>query len=140
MDIKKFATNLTLEDEGVWVQLDSETKLKIARSGNKRYRGALARLTAPHKVALRSGKVSDEVADAILVEALAEAVLLDWEGMFEGGKPLPYSKEEAKRLLADPSLKDFRDFVVEFANDMENYRVQELEESKANLKPSSAGK
>ncbi len=129
MDLgKQFATDGVLEEEGVWVDLDTESKIKVARMGNKRYKEAFRRLTAPHKISIRNNNLNDDLAEQLLTQALAEGVLLDWEGMTLKGKPLVYSQKTAIEVLMNPSLKDFRELVVSIASDMESYRQQEQEE------------
>lgn len=123
MDVKKrFATDRTLELDGVWVQIDKDARVKIARRDNPRYREVLRRESAPYRQAARAGMLSDETAEQILIKVLAETVVLDWEGFTENGKPLPYSKENAVRLLTE--LKDFLDFVVSASAEAELFKAQ----------------
>jgi len=68
---------------------------------------------------------------------MARAILLDWEGVEEDGKSLPYSVKNAERLLLE--LKDFRDFIHGISTTMEIYKMQEEEETEKNSKPTSTG-
>lgn len=136
MDIRKaFAVDKSKELDGVWVQLDADTRILVARLGNERYRKVLREGMAPYRKAIKADTLSEDVQDKIMVDALVEGVLLDWEGMAENGKTLPYSKDTARRLLSDPALKDFRDFVVEVSNEQSLFKEQLDVEAVENLKP-----
>jgi len=123
MDLAKtFKTDTAKEQEGTWVPLDDGTaKLKIARMNNPRYREAQQRKLQRYKMAARSKVVPDDVWEGILNELIAETILVDWEGITNDGKPYPYSVENAKQSLTE--LKDFREMVLGFADDMANFKA-----------------
>lgn len=126
MDLKAFKTDLEKEQEGAWVDLgDGISRLKIARMNNPRYRDAQQRKLQRYKMAARSKVVPDDVWEGILNELIAETILVDWEGITDNGTPLPYSVEHAKRALTE--LKDFREMVLGFADDIANFK-EELDE------------
>ena len=130
-DIRKmFGTNKNAEIDGVWQDIGEKVKVKVARIGNPQYQKAFRKITKPHKQALRRGSLNDEVADKLLIKAMAKSILLDWSGLEEDGKPVPYSYENAVRLLTD--YRDFRDDVSDFANDMESFRAEEDKETEKN--------
>jgi len=141
MDLTRFKADPVREDDGVWAEIDSATgaRVKIARIGNRRYREAMSRRLKPYRRALRNGTLDERVTERITAEVLAETVLLDWDGLYEGDRLLPYAPDTAKRILADDAYKDFRDLVVELASDLDLYREQELEEAEKNSAPSSPG-
>jgi len=144
MDLCRFKSDRSAEDDGVWVALDGSAagdgaSVKLARIGNRRYREAMQRRMKPYRRALRAGTLEDATAERITAEVLAETVLLDWRDLELDGTPLAYSPERARELLLDPALRDFRDLIVEMASDIELYRQQEQEEAEKNLPPSSAG-
>lgn len=117
MDIKKsFGTSLALENEGVWIELGEGASIKVARVGNKENKALLKKLIAPHKMAARNDKLADEVWEKITVESMAATILLDWKGIEDDGKALPYNKENAIRLLTD--YKDFREQVASFSSEL----------------------
>lgn len=139
MDIfKKYATDATLEKEGVWVDIGEGARVRVARSDNPNFVKCLQSKAKPYRVQSRNRTLSDEVANKVLIETMAETILLDWDGIQKDGKTLPYSKENAVLLLTD--LKDFRRIITELADESETFRKQEMEESEKNLKPSSGGK
>lgn len=131
MDLyKQFQTDEKAEEEGVWIPLSSSARLKIARLTNPKYQAALKRLSKPYiKPGMRMRDLDDEVYEDITRQAVAEAILLDWEGIEKDGQPLPYSKQEA---LAAIKMKDFYELVITASGNMETFRVARLAELEKN--------
>lgn len=138
MDLKKTRIDTDLAKDGVWVPLDAETRLKIAQWLNPNHRKYLQRLLDPHKRALRLDNMDQSLMEQMEADAIAKAVLVGWEGLKDNGKELKYSHAEAMRLLTDPELTWFLDFVREQAQSLSNFRDAEVEdEVEAVGKPSS---
>lgn len=126
MDIKKaFGTNENLERDGVWIDMGDGASVKVARSGNRENRAVVKRLLAPHKVALRNDKLSDDVIEKVTIEAMADTILIDWKGISEDGKAVPYTRDNAIRLLTD--YKDFRDQVSAFSTELALFQDRQEE-------------
>jgi hypothetical protein len=131
MDISKFQTNKSAEEDGIWVDVDGNgTKVKVARINNARYKKYFQKITKPYKRQIRNGTLAEELAEKLLVDALANTILLDWKGFTRSGEDFPYSVDNARSFLQESA--DFRDFVSDAANEMENYRAEELEEARGN--------
>ena len=131
MDISKFQTNKSAEEEGIWVDVDGNgTRVKVARINNARYKKYFQKITKPYKRQIRNGTLAEELAEKLLVDALANTILLDWKGFTKGGEDFPYSTDNARSFLQESA--DFRDFVSDAANEMENFRAEELEEARGN--------
>ncbi len=131
MDLyQQFETDETAEAEGVWVTIGIGARLKIARAGNPKHAAAIKRLSAPHiRPGMRMADIPDDVFSTITKEAVAESILVDWEGITRNGVPVPYSKAEA---LAACGLKDFYNLVLTTSQSIEHYRkarIQELEKN-----------
>jgi hypothetical protein len=139
MDFATFRTDTALEDEGAWVALDDQTRVKVARIGNRKYREAFQRRIRPYAKALKAGALSDKIAEQIMTDTLAETVLLGWQGFTRDGAELAYSAEAARAMLADPAYKDFRDLVVEIAGEMATFKRRADEDAEKNSATSSAG-
>jgi len=132
MDIKKeYGTNKDLEIEGVWIDVGEGAKVKVARNGNKGYVKMIEKLSRPYKKQIRRGTISGEKFDKIIRQASARHILVNWEGIEEDGKEVPYSEEESYRLLTD--YKDFREMIAEAALDFQNFQDGMLEEEEGNL-------
>lgn len=127
MDLKKdFSTNKKLEDEGVWIDIGDGAKLKIARAGNKQANAVSKQLAKPYMAQIQYGKLSDEVATQIAVEVMAKAILLDWKGIQYDGQEMPYSIDNAIKILTE--LPDFRDYVSQVANERKTFQ-REIDEA-----------
>lgn len=139
MKISAFRTDENLEVEGVWVDIGDGGKVKVARLGNPNHRKVSQALGRPHQAQIRANRLRPEVAEKLGIQATAQAILLDWEGITDDdGKPVPYSQGKALDLLTE--FKDFRDLVLEIAGEMETFREQEIEESVGNSGSASVGK
>ena len=124
-----FATDEQLECTGVWHELDkaSGARVRVARSGNRAYAKALTQAVELNRTALDAGgELAEARSDAILVEVMAQTVLLDFEGLSYRGQTMPYSQANARVLLG---VKDFRKRISQWAEDASRYRAQlELEQ------------
>lgn len=123
MDFKKnYGTDPVLENEGKWVTLGEEASVKVARIGNKANRALLKKLLAPHKIAIRNEKLSDDIWEKITIEAMAETILLDWKGFKDDGKLVPYSRENAIKYLTE--YKDFREQISGLSNELALFQTE----------------
>lgn len=118
-----FATDEEKEVNGVWNEIGDGAELLIARSGNRAHSRKLSQLFDRHARALdQKNEASEKLSEQIIIDATAEHVLLGWKKIKFKGVELPYSIENAKKLLA---VKDFRALVSKLAGDIERYRVQQ---------------
>lgn len=131
MDIhKKFGTDAKMEIDGIWVEWDDETSFLIARWGNVHHRKMIDTLTKPYRTQMRHSQIPEKAAMGIMVEAMSEALLLDWKGVWANGEELPYTKMSAKTLLAD--LPELQRFVQDVAQNMQLYQKEEDELAEKN--------
>ena len=121
-----YATDESLENDGAWFDLTKETSVKVARTGNPRYAKLLTKLYEKNRKVLDlGGDVADKLSAEMMVQVIAETVLLDWKALHYKGQPLSYRVENAKMVL---SHKDFRRVIVGFSEDIEAYRLKEEQE------------
>lgn len=127
MDIfKSFATNTDAEVAGVWKDISADAKIKVARAGNRPYSRSLTKQIEKYRAALDTkDDVADDTSDMIMVDLLAEHILLDWEGISYKGEALPYSKDNAKMLLR---VKDFRKLVSAQSDTLANFLAEKEED------------
>lgn len=126
MKISTFATDLDLEEKGVWVEIGDGGSLLIARIGNPKYNEHVRRTAKPYKRQVRQGTMDEKLSAKLLNESMANTILLDWKGIEDDkGKPIKYTVEAAGQLLND--LKDFRALVFELATEQQTFRRQEME-------------
>ena len=126
-----FATNAVTEIEGTWHDYSGDVSFLIARAGNKAYaRAFLKAYEASRRVLETKGPTAEAKAEEVTVKTLAKAILLGWRGDLKyKGEPLPYSLENAEKILAHV---DFRKWVVERSEDMSKYKIVQDEEDAKN--------
>jgi hypothetical protein len=136
MDISKFKTLPSLEDEGVWLEVGEGFKVKVCRLGCKRHAELYRRLTSPPgiRAAIESNTYPPEEHARMQVQLIAETILVGWEGLTENGVEVPYSVENAKRML---EVKDFRFLIHQLADQQANFRAGEIAGAVDTLKKSS---
>jgi len=138
MELKKtFATDKEAELSGKWFPLGEGGEVKVARANTTRYREIFRKHIEPYRTAVDMGTMSEEEGEKILVEVLAEAVLLDWKGFTDNGEEVPYSKEKAQEYMLE--YPDFRTMIQSFADNMASFRAQMMEQEMGNLSSESSG-
>jgi len=131
MDIfAQYATDETLENSGTWFDLGGDARVLVARSGNKAFGKVLTKqVELARKTLDRNDEVAEAKSQEIMIGAMAQGILLGWEGLSFKGKALDYSLDNAKTLLA---VKDFRRQIEVFSNDVDAYRAKlEAEQGEA---------
>ena len=135
---RKFQQDSRLEQNGIELNLGEVGRFTIARAGgsNQNFAKAFKRLTQPYRRAIASGSLDDKTSQEILIAAHVEATILGWEGVTdESGNPLPFSKENAKKLFTD--LPELFEEIRRASEDAANFRAFVMEESAGNSEPSS---
>lgn len=126
----QFATDESLENNGTWFPIGDDSRVLVARSGNRAYAKMLTKLVEQGRKTLDlGGEVADKKSDEIMIEVMANTILLGWESLSFKGEDLEYSVENAKTLL---SVKDFRKLIAQFADDTAAFKMKaEVEQGKA---------
>jgi hypothetical protein len=125
MDIfKQFAANTKQELSGKEIQIGENSWVTIARAGNKAYNRMLSKQYEAKRYSLsQKGDAAEKLAETMLVEVMANTILLGWRGEIEyQGEALEYSVDNAIKLL---TLKDFREFISKQAEDFNNFKLTE---------------
>lgn len=131
MDLfKRYATNEKLEVEGVRHQIgpDDEDYILVARMGNDRFTEVFARINTElsPQVESEDAEVSKHATTQVMVRTMAESILVGWgKTMTYQDKPLPYSVENAAKVLAH---KDFREMVFGLSRNAEHYLLSKQAE------------
>lgn len=117
-----YATDENLENNGTSFPIGKGAKLLVARSGNRKYSKAITKAVELRRVELDANDdAAAAVSDQIMVDVMAETILLGWEGLSFKGVDMPYTQENAKTMLA---VKDFRKHVAGLADQMDAYKVK----------------
>jgi len=127
MDIfNTYATDEVAEVEGRWFPLDKKTKVLVARTGNPNYLKAIRQRMKDAQIDTEdSSEENEKLVSDLIVETMAETILLGWKGVTLKGEELTYSKANAIRAL---SIKGFRTRISGIADKLESFRIKEEEE------------
>ena len=121
MDILRvFSSDKSKEQSGAEVQIGEGTYVTVARSGNKAYNKLIAAAWDKNKFALdRKDDDAEALAEKLTIEAVAKTILKGWRGFTEKGVEVEYSYAKALEYLA---IRDFRQKIMDIANDHKNYK------------------
>lgn len=128
MDITKATPSEEAVENGVWVEWDEETKFLIRSTESKEYTRAMQK----HGRKLK-GEQAKSIAAArrLTMQCMKEAIIIDWEGLFENGKKLDCTPENIEKVLKVPELRDFiADQAVEHANFLQASTQKDIEATK----------
>lgn len=122
-----FDADVTITDTGVWRDFGN-AKFLIAHISNLTFQRALSRYQQPHRRALENGTLDPKVQRDILCKAMAEGVLMNWQGVTSKitKEAEPFSPKSALVMLKGNA--EFRDFVSAIAAEISNFRQDEAEE------------
>jgi hypothetical protein len=127
MDLRKtFGGDKALERDGVDLHLGGDAYVTVARAGgtNVAYDRAVQKHMRPHRS--KTGYLDNDVYVDVLKQAYADAVVLDWRGIEFDGEPLPYSRENALKLMRE--LPDLWDVIKTHAEKLANFQHEEIAE------------
>lgn len=118
--------NLIMENEGVEVEYEGST-FKIASINNMKYQRLLSKLRYPYRHKIDKGTVDPKILLDIMCKALSKTILLDWDNVVNSkGEIVDYSEDNASEALKDSG---FRDYVISVAAEIENYKVEFIDDS-----------
>jgi hypothetical protein len=125
-----FETDDGVEQAGVLIEY-GPFYFRVARAGgsNTRYRDQLRDRLRPHRRALATETMNEDLANRIIRDVFAETVVLGWgseehgEGKIAGrdGKPIDFSVEAVKALFKD--LPELAGDVMDQATKFNNFRA-----------------
>jgi hypothetical protein len=136
-----FQTDPNLEKTGVWIDYGTfRVLLAFAGGANKRYLSLMDKKFKPLRQAIQAGTLDNDRAQKMLMDLYAEAVILDWETIYEDvpqqgiegpkGELLPFTVENVKLTFLNlPNL--FFDLKTQ-SEMISNFRIRELEAEAGN--------
>ncbi len=138
---KMFETVPSLETQGIVLQYAPGVEMVIARAGgaNKRFARVLARLSKPHRRAIQTETINEDIGQDIMREAYAEAVVLSWVGFTkdiltkqeaDAGTELECEVATVKAVFK--ALPDLFEDVAKMSNNITLYRAETLEQDSGN--------
>jgi len=115
-------------DDGVWVRdLPGAPGVALKVRGFRSEAAQKKTQALKTKARTANGKpLEDDEVRAILDQVATEDILLDWEGITQGGKPLKYSKAVAQKMCSRHG-EGLRNLVIEAANRVDSETGQFIE-------------
>lgn len=123
MDLKKqFGYNKKIARDGVWVDLqdDGSVAIKVAKIGTLDYLNTVNKFSRKYQAQARLNRMTAEQIVELNARVLSDCILLDWKGIEEDGNPIPYTRENAYRILKE--YDDLRSMVEAHANDSDLFQ------------------
>lgn len=127
-DINDFRLDKDAKQSGVWVPLGGGAEFKLASFDNPSFTEAFRKATKPYNDLGKKIPEADQI--VIMARCMSQFIVLDWKGVYDGDKELPYSSDNAFRLLSE--LEWIRDRLIAEARDLEHFRAKAREETEGN--------
>jgi|GEM_PF-1680540 len=126
-------------EDGVWVPYKADIRFRVAKLDNARHTARRRELqqSDQYRLRLRSPATAEEANRELGVQLVAETILLDWEHVELDGVALPFTVENAMRVLTD--FPDVLAFIVAVASDSQTYRLRTDEDGAGNSGRPSVG-
>lgn len=128
-----FEMDKAMEEQGIVVDFGDYGRFKIARAGggNQRFAECFTRRYRPYKRQQETDSLPEDVGRRLLAEIYADAVLKDWEGVYDReGKPIPFTHAAVVQLFVD--LPELFVQIRNAAGDAALYRREEIQEIAGN--------
>ena len=145
-DIAEHTTSKLKELGGTWIDCGSGLRLKLAAWGNRNAQRrfqqeisanpTLKRLIGKKEWTTGVSETEEQLVQDMLVEIVAETVLMDWEGVVERSTPIPFNAANSRRLLKN---RTFFGIVREFSEEQAYFREESAAADAEALKKTSSG-
>lgn len=137
MDLDDLRTDPDAEENGVWVPFDATARVKLARADNPRHRAKMQELLEPWLEVIQNGDLPKGKMEELALAAMAEAIVLDWEGIKDRGTTLEPTLENKLEAL---KVGDFRKAVEAYSGNIALFRQRKVNGAVKNSPSSSAGR
>ena len=114
------------ESQGVWTTFGAG-KFLVAHTNNMVFQREITRLQAPYRKKIDKATLDPKIQLEIMCKAMAKGILRDWKNVGAEGKEIPYNEDDAYKVLLLNS--DLREYIQDFALDLENFRAEEIEDT-----------
>jgi hypothetical protein len=119
MDLNKLQIDNDKAENGVSVKFGDATITIVSRNSD-RFRKAVQRIFEPHQSSISLNILPDDVMKRITIAAVAEGIIVSWEGIKEGDRELEPTTENKIYVLEKYSI--VRDFIDAQATNLDNFR------------------
>lgn len=127
-DINDFRLDDDAVQNGVWVDFGGNAAFKIAPFDNPSFEDAFRKANKPYNDLGK--KPNEDEQEEIMCRTMAQFIVLDWRGVYEGDNEWPFSRDNAYRLLTE--LPRIRNKIMTEAQKLENFKVKAREDTEGN--------
>ena len=129
--LERYKTNKSFEEEGIWVDFGGGVKVRLTRASSNRSREVRRRLERQHARKMRNQDIPPEIMEKLLIEQLAQAIVLDWDGVTDlSGNSVPCDEQHRRQVFTD--FPDFREDVMSASLTKETFLDEVREEELGN--------
>lgn len=118
------------EVNGVWEDLGNGASVKVAHTGNPKYKEVMKGFPRQVMARAQSGRIKTEEELHYICLLAARTLLTGFKGLHEKGVLLEYSERSAYDILK--AHKGFRSKIAELADDEDRFRAETLEDDEKN--------
>lgn len=113
--------------DGVWVEFEG-SRFLIAHMSNLRFQRKLANLRQPHLSKINRNTIDPKLSQEITCKAMAGTILLGWDHVVNNvGEKVEFTEELAASVLI--KQPDVREFVSDYAVNLEHFRDDQIEQT-----------
>ena len=113
--------------DGVWVEFEG-SRFLIAHMSNLRFQRKLANLRQPHLSKINRNTIDPKLSQEITCKAMAGTILLGWDHVVNNvGEKVEFTEELAASVLV--KQPDVREFVSDYAVNLEHFRDDQIEQT-----------
>lgn len=127
-DINDFRLDKDAKATGVWVDFGGGASIKIAAFDNPSFADAFRKATKPYNDLGKEIPDDDQI--EIMSRTMSQFIVLDWKGIYDGDDELPYSTDNAYRLLFE--LEWIRSKIIAEAQKLDNFKSKAREATEGN--------
>lgn len=131
--LDRYKTDKNLEENGVWVDYSDGVRVQLRRLNSAKSRETRRRLEKPYTKGFRGQDMPESLQEELLNKQLAEAIVMDWEGVPDPENPsqmLPCTPENVLKVVI--AFPDFRDDIIAASMERATFQQEQLKEAEKN--------
>jgi hypothetical protein len=137
--LDRYKTDRKAEEGGQWVDFGDGLRVCLRRLNSQKSKEVRRKLEKPYANLYRGGReMPDSLQEELMNKQLAEAIIVDWEGvpeLNEKGDPIedkamPCTPENVIRMVSQ--FPDFREDIVTASLERATFQVEERKDNEGN--------
>ena len=128
---KAFGASSVKEEEGVWIDLNEDISIKIRRYRSRAAQEAAKEFSKEY-AGPKNKKLTTAQTEELTTKVLAKSIIADWKGVEDDDGPIPCTFENKFKILNDPEMNDFREFVANASYERDVFAIEADEDATGN--------